>query len=86
MVVDFITLLGKLLSHSSPSEHCKSMASFSIDAILGNSEPKHEESSPLETQDLLQYSTREDELGRKGINLYSQSPYSLLRISMKLLA
>lgn len=37
------------------------MASFSIDAILGNSEPKHEEPSPLETQDLLQYATREDE-------------------------
>ncbi|XP_020620059.1 barH-like 2 homeobox protein [Orbicella faveolata] len=36
------------------------MASFSIDAILGNSEPKHEDSSPL-----LQYATREDESGRK---------------------
>lgn len=61
------------------------MASFSIAAILGNSEPKHEDSSPSEPQDLLQYSTREDESGRNGINLYSQSPYSSLRISMKLL-
>ena len=52
------------------------MASFSIDAILGNSESKHEDSSPLETQDLLQYETREDELGRKGINLHLLSPHS----------
>ena len=49
------------------------MASFSIDAILGNSEPKHEDSSLLETQDLL-YATREDESGRKGVYLHLQSP------------
>ena len=48
------------------------MASFSIDAILGNSEPKHEESRLLDTQDLL-YATREDESGLKGIYLNLQS-------------
>ena len=52
------------------------MASFSIDAILGNSEPKHEEASLVETQDLLQYPTRDGESGLKGINIYLQSPYS----------
>lgn len=49
------------------------MASFSIDAILGNSEPKHEDSSRLETQDLL-YAARGEESGRKGIYLHVQSP------------
>lgn len=44
------------------------MASFSIDAILGNCEPKHEDSRLLDTQDLL-YATREDESGRIGIYL-----------------
>lgn len=50
------------------------MASFSIDAILGNSEPKHEESRLLDTQDLL-YATREDESGLKGIYLNLQSHF-----------
>lgn len=49
------------------------MASFSIDAILGNSEPKHEDSRQV-SQDLL-YATREDVSGRKGIYLNLQSHF-----------
>ena len=52
------------------------MASFSIDAILGNSEPKHEDSSLLETQDLLNVA-RGDESSPKGIDLHVQSPLTV---------